>query len=116
LLDLAATRAAEGEMVTFRDGKRTPIYTYSKAKLIELFEISPDDQRQMTRLISDEEKERRRTERRRDAGEIERADYEARADQRRIQAVVMREQGMSLRAIGAKLGVSHEHVRRYLQG
>jgi hypothetical protein len=70
----------------------------------------------MTRLISDEEMARRRVERRRDAGMVERAEHEAAADQRRTQAIVMRGQGMSLRAIGAELGVSHVHVRRYLEG
>ena len=68
----------------------------------------------MRALISDGEKDRRELERkraqRRAAGMMERADYEETADQRRIQAGVMHGQGMSLRAIGAALGVSHIRV------
>jgi hypothetical protein len=101
-------------------GDWTKVYRYRKASLIDLLEITPAEERHMRALISDAEKRRREmareAEQRRAAGMIERAEYEAASGQRRIQAVVMRAQGMSLRAIGAALGVSHEHVRRYLRG
>jgi hypothetical protein len=67
-----ATQAAEGEMVTYGDRQRTPIYTYSKQRLMDLLEVTPDDERCMTRLISDGEKYRRLVDRRRDAGMMER--------------------------------------------
>ena len=98
-------------MVTYGNHQRTPIYTYSKARLMELLEVTSDDERGMTRLISDPEKRRRETERRRAAGMMERAAYEARSAERQAQAVAMRARGMTLRAIGAELGISHERVR-----
>jgi hypothetical protein len=70
-------RAAEGELVTFRNRLRTPIYTYSKTRLIDELEITPDDERNMTRLISDGEKYRRQIQRRRDAGMMEREAWRA---------------------------------------
>jgi hypothetical protein len=67
-----ARRAAEGKLVTFRDGHRTPIYTYRKARMMDMMAITPAEERLMTRLISQTEKRRRETERRRTNGTIER--------------------------------------------
>lgn len=107
-----AMNAADGELVTFGNHKRTPIYTYRKTKLIELLEITPDEERSMTRLISDAEKERRRTERRRAAGEVERAEYKARAAARRPTVRAMRAEGKSWAQIAAAHGISREEARR----
>lgn len=67
-----AMQAAEGELVRFGNGQRTPVYTYSKRRMMDLLEITSDEERGMIRLISDAEKRRRETERRRAAGMIER--------------------------------------------
>jgi hypothetical protein len=61
-----AMGAAEGELVTYGDGQRTPIYTYSKQRLIDTLEVTPDEEQHMTRLISDSEKRKRERERRTD--------------------------------------------------
>lgn len=60
-----ATCAAEGELVDFEGIGRTPIYTYRKDRLIDLLQVTPDEERLMSRLISNDEKRRRETERRR---------------------------------------------------
>lgn len=105
--------AAEGQMWSGPDGRtRTPIYTYSKARIMDLLEITPDDERGMTRLISDAEKERRRVERRRAAGIMERAEYEARAAERRPIIATMRASGMTWRAIATELDISEGEARR----
>jgi hypothetical protein len=66
----------------------TQLYRYSKSSLIELLEITPDEERLMCALISDAEGKRRKTERereqRRAAGMIERGEYRAPAEQRRL--------------------------------
>jgi hypothetical protein len=74
LLD-RAMHAAEGEVVRFGDGWRTPIYTYSKARLIDTLEIEPAEMRELglIRLIDDAEKYRRKVETRRAAGMVERS-------------------------------------------
>ena len=107
-----AKAAAEGELVTFGNQRRTPIYTYGKGRIIDTLEITPDEERHMTRLISDAEKERRRIERRRAAGVIERAQYEARATERRLIVAAMRGRGMTWRAIGAELRISVGEAHR----
>ena len=59
---LAAQRAAAGGTDTYRGREVTPIYTYRASTLIERLQITPDEERQMTRLISDGEKYRRKME------------------------------------------------------
>jgi DNA-directed RNA polymerase specialized sigma24 family protein len=79
-------------------------------------EITPAEERNMRALISDAEGHRRDMERqraqRREAGMIERAEYEAASEQRRIEIAVLRGQGFGGRAIAAKLGCSEAEVRR----
>lgn len=107
-----ATHAAEGGLVTFRGRSRSPIYTYSKARLIDLLEITPEEEALMTRLISDAEKRRRGRERRRDAGTMARAEYEAVAAARRPMITAMRMRGMTWRAIADQLGISPSEAYR----
>lgn len=58
LLDLAR-RAAAGERVEHAGRSVSPIWTYSKQRLIELLEITSAEMTHMTRLIDDGEKRRR---------------------------------------------------------
>ena len=69
---LAAQRAAAGGTDTYRGREVIPVYTYRANTLIEQLQITPDEERHMTRLISDGEKYRREMERRRAAGVQER--------------------------------------------
>ena len=54
-----ARRAAAGERVQHGGKTVSPIWTYKKARLIELLEINSEEMRHMTRLIDDDEKRRR---------------------------------------------------------
>ena len=67
-----AQRAAKGERDTYRGRRVTPVYTYRASTVIERLGVTPDEMRQMTRLIDGDEKRRRDREatmaRRREAG------------------------------------------------
>ena len=54
-----AHQAAAGERVQHGGKTVSPIWTYKKARLIELLEINSEEMRHMTRLIDDDEKRRR---------------------------------------------------------
>lgn len=94
----------------------TQVYRYKKATLIDLLAITPAEERHMRALISDVEKQRRHAEaekaRRRAAGAVERADYEARAAERREMVALLRGMGKTWRAIGAELGISTMEAHR----
>jgi hypothetical protein len=91
-----------GERVKFGDGERTPIYTYSKARIMDLLEVTPDDERSMTKLISDGEKYRRKVKSRRAAGMVERGDYEAAAE-RKATARMLVNSGLTWAKVAAKM-------------
>ncbi|WP_439548848.1 hypothetical protein [Falsiroseomonas sp.] len=115
LLD-RARRAANGERTIVAGRERSPIWTYSKTRLIEMLQVEPAEERILTRLITDDEKRRRdreaTTAARRAAGVQERTVYEARAAHRRRRVVELRAVGRSWRAIGAELGISHGEAQR----
>jgi hypothetical protein len=110
-----ARDAANGVKVEFQGTRWDPRYAYRKTTIIEKLRIEPHEERHMTRLISDGEKHRRREERRRAAGMVERSEYEARSAARGAQAATMRAQGMTLRAIAAEIGISLAQVQRLLR-
>ena len=58
LLD-RAKRAAAGESVDYKGRRVSPIYAFRKQTIIEQLRITPEEERRMTRLISDAEKRRR---------------------------------------------------------
>jgi hypothetical protein len=113
-----AVQAAEGERVRFRGKERTPIYTYSKACMIDRLGITPDEERNMTRLISDAEKRRRENERRaaqrRAADMLERAEYEAGAAERRATARMLRNQGLPWAEVAERMGLPSAGAARVL--
>ncbi len=58
LLD-RAKRAAAGESVEYKGRRVSPVYAFRKQTIIEQLRITPEEERRMTRLISDGEKRRR---------------------------------------------------------
>lgn len=78
LLD-RAKRASRGEKVEYRGKQVSPIYTYRKSTLIDLFEITDDEMKSMSALISDDVKRVRDTEAtrlaRREQGTQERSEW-----------------------------------------
>jgi hypothetical protein len=93
-------------------------YRYTKARLIELLEITPAEERDMGALISDAEKGRRHTAAkeaaRREAGAIERAAYEARAAERRDRARALKDGGRSWAEVAARMGLPSAGAARVL--
>lgn len=107
-----------GEKVSFEGRDYAPLYTPRNDTLINLFRITPDEQRQLRTVISPceaAERHRKREEgRRRAAGAVDREIYlEVTAD-RRAEAQTLRAQGLSIRAIAARMGVSKTAVGRYV--
>lgn len=76
-----AQEHAAGETVMLGDKAYSPLYTPKSKTLIDMFRITPDEERELKTIISKTERDRRRRDRheaaRRAAGAIPRADYEA---------------------------------------
>lgn len=101
-------------------GRRYPaLYTPKNPTLIELFAITPEEERQLTTVVSREEAARRHAERererRRSAGAASRQSYLESAEQRRATARLLRTQGKSLRDIAAEMQVSKSAVSIWLR-
>ena len=118
-----AQSATLGEKIEWQGRQRDPRYRFTNQRLIEMLEISSEEQRHLKTIISEEtkrERDRQRKERqRRSQGAQPRDEYVASARERRQhnrrEAKKLREEGKSLREIGRELGVSHTQVRRLLQ-
>lgn len=108
-----------GEKVEFAGRQFAPLYTPRNDTLINLFQITDDEQRGLRTLISrDMAKERdreRHTARRRAAGAVDRATYLEAASAKQAQALVLKAQGLSVRAIAAQIGASVGAVSGYLK-
>jgi hypothetical protein len=66
----------KGEKIDFDGRQYSPLYTPRNDTLINIFGISPDEEKNMVTIISHEEKYRRRVEKRRQNGLIPRQEYE----------------------------------------
>lgn len=108
-----------GEKVEFGGRQFAPLYTPRNDTLINLFQITDNEQRALRTLISqDMAKERdreRHTARRRAAGAVDRATYLETASAKRAQALALRSRGLSVRAIAAQIGASVGAVSGYLK-
>jgi len=69
-----ARQALAGELVTFNGRTLPPGYTPRNQTLIDIFSITPEEERELRTIISAEEKYRRKVEKRRAAGVKERVD------------------------------------------
>lgn len=109
-----------GETVEW-EGRQVPgLYTPRNATLIERFTITPEEQRRLRTIVSKDEARHRHAKReearRRAAGAVDRATYEATAQHRRDVARALRADGLKQREIAERLGVSESAVRHYLKG
>ena len=108
-----AHSAARGEKVQWQGIEVDPRYRFKNRTIIELLEISAEEEQEMRTIISDHE--RRRRDRQRKNPEMTRKEYEDRAAMRREEARRLAAKGLSLREIGKRLGISHEAVRKALR-
>ncbi|WP_108773853.1 helix-turn-helix domain-containing protein, partial [Xanthomonas fragariae] len=107
-----------GEKVSFGGKEFAPLYTPKNDTLLNLFQITQEEQRQLRTIIGRDmalERDRKRHEaRRRAAGATDRETFLGAAEDRRVQAQALRADGLSIRAIAARMGVSKTAVGRYL--
>jgi len=105
------------EMVTDDVGGIYPaLYTPKNQTLIDLFNITPDEERQLKTIVSEGEARRRDAERartkRQAAGGKTREEYLACGTQKRTSAQLMRAQGKSWKEIAETLGYSNADAAR----
>jgi DNA-binding CsgD family transcriptional regulator len=105
-----AQAAAHGETTQFGGRDVDPRYRWRNATLIERLCITPEEEHQLTTIISREEKRQRSVARsakaRLDSGCQPRAQWLESVEQRRASARLLRAQGLSYSRIAAELGVS----------
>ena len=107
-----------GERVEFGGKKYPPLYTPRNGTLIDLFQITDEEQRELRTVISkgmaaERHKEREKA-RRRAAGAVDREIYLSSANAKQMQAQALREQGLSVRTIAEQMKVSIGSVSGYL--
>lgn len=107
-----------GEKVSFGGKDYAPLYTPKNDTLINLFRITSEEQRQLKTIVSQAEaaeRHRKREEGRRSAaGAVSRETYLSAAREKQTQAHALRAEGLSVRAIAKRMGVSAMAVSRYI--
>lgn len=109
-----AAQYASGEQIEFRGKKYPALYTPRNATLIDLFEITRDEQKHLKTLIDHDEKEGRRKAKRYAAGmkprDVYTADRKAQSNQLHESIRVLKSEGMKPTQIAEKLGISRPTV------
>ncbi|SFU98512.1 hypothetical protein [Halomonas korlensis] len=108
-----------GERIELNGREYTPLYTPKNQTLIEIFRITPDEERQLRTIVSEGESLRRHRERekarRRAQGAQSREEYLKATASRKTQARALREQGLSIRKIATAMETSVSQVQRLLR-
>lgn len=108
-----------GKKVTFGGREWPPLYTPRNATLIDIFQITPAEQKLLRTIIGkDEARERGRQQdlkRRRDRGQVDRSIYLSKNNDKRSLALSMRTEGKSQREISVALGVDRTTLYRWLK-
>lgn len=108
----------QGKRIEYNGREYSPLYTPKNQTLIEIFKVTPDEERQLRTIVSESESLRRHRERekarRKALGAQSREDYLKTAEGRRTQARALREQGLSIRKIAAAMETSVSQVQRLL--
>lgn len=112
-----ALASSRGEKVEFQGREVDPRYKWRNTTLIDRLSITPDEEREMTTIISKEEKRRRNAVRsaqaRQLAGCQPRAQWLESIEQRRATARLLRAQGRNFPQIAAELGISVGSAHSY---
>ena len=108
-----------GEKVSFGGKDFAPLYTPRNDTLINLFEITDTEQRELRTIISkgmalERDKDRKQVARRA-AGAVDRDTYLEAASDKQAEAQALRAQGLSVRAIAAQMCISKTAAGRYIQ-
>lgn len=105
-----------GKTVEFNGRTYPALYTPTNDTLINVFGITNEEQKELKTIIDDTEQYRRKVEGRRAEGMMSRFDYVDRAEQRSVQAMLLRGKGLSMRQIAKEMKVSVGSVAGYLKG
>jgi DNA-binding CsgD family transcriptional regulator len=105
--------AAQGKKVKWEGLEIDPRYRLKNQTIINILEITPEEEWEMKTIISDEE--RRRRDRERKNPQMSRREYEGRAAERRAEAQKMAGEGFSDRQIAEHLGISRQRVNQLLK-
>ena len=105
-----------GKTVEFNGRTYPALYTPTNDTLINVFGITNEEQKELKTIIDDTEQYRRKVEGRRAEGMMSRFDYVDRAEQRSVQAMLLRGKGLSMRKIAKEMKVSVGSVAGYLKG
>ena len=113
----------KGEKISFGGREFAPLYTPKNDTLINLFQITDDEQAQLRTIISKgmaaTRHRERETARRRAAGAVDRESHLAAVQEasaaKREQAQTLRASGLSVRAIAKQMNVSVGAVSGYLK-
>jgi hypothetical protein len=112
-----ADAAARGELIQWDDKLVDPRYRFRNDTLIERLQITSDEMKHLATIIDSDECRRRDRERKRqsreNAGAMKRSEYLAQANEKKLRAQALKEQGLSFRQIAARLGVGVASVSRY---
>lgn len=89
-------------------------YNVGNAKLVEWLDITPEEQQEMQTIIGADEKRKRNRKQaetaRRRKGAVPRDEYLTEAEKRRIEALRLRSEGLTQKAIAERLGVTRQAV------
>lgn len=105
-----------GRVARIENGVRSDWrYQLRNATIIRALEITAQEQRELRTIIGKDERQRRRTERRRGAGMVERGEWLTQAQERRSTALLLRSRGMTQASIARELGVTQGRVSQILK-
>lgn len=99
-----------GERIKYRGGEYTPIYTPNNETLLNMLEVSPEEERSLRTIISGQEKQRRA-----DIKCPGRAERRVQRDEERRVAATLHAGGKSIKEIADNVGRSFSTVWRWLQ-
>ena len=94
--------------------RKDNLYNHSTRYLLRVLDITPEEQGKMKVCIGADEKLIRLTRKRRKAGMLTRSEYLGKAEKRRVEALRLRDEGLSQRLIADRLGVAIRTVKLYL--
>jgi hypothetical protein len=111
-----AVMAERGEKVSYGSKEVDPRYRFKTQTIMDWLEIDAAEEPHMRVLISKTEKERRRAEKRRQAGMVPQWSISATATDKRTEAIGMATEGRSFEEIAAAVGRSVHTVKSYVYG
>ncbi len=114
---------AGGETVAFRGREYPPLYTPKSQTLIDTFQITDDELKQMDTILSESEKKRRNSEshkkRRHEEGAVARDQYEKERVEKTNdlgrEVVRLKDSGLKQKEIAEKLGISKGRVSQLVK-